>query len=86
MYGIAWWIVGWFAVMPPPLRYAPWEAVKDPALFQLAMGGLLACLGYGEALAGAFTLFGRAGATSDERARAGRDAAPSNGALSASVR
>ena len=83
MYGVAWWIVGWFAVMPPPLRYAPWEAVRDPAWFQLAMAGLLACLGYGAALAGAFSPCGRVGAsTSDERARAGRDAAPSNGALS----
>jgi hypothetical protein len=25
MYGIAWWIVGWFAVMLPQRRYAPWE-------------------------------------------------------------
>src|SRR5262245_17331478 len=37
LYGIAWWIVGWFAVMPPPLRFAPWEALWDPALFQLAV-------------------------------------------------
>lgn len=61
IYGIAWWIGGWFAVMPPPLRFAPWAAIRDPALFQLAVAGLLACLGFAAALAGAFTLFGRAG-------------------------
>jgi hypothetical protein len=37
IYGLAWWIVGWFAVMPPPLRFAPWAAAKDPELFQLAV-------------------------------------------------
>ena len=83
VYGIAWWIVGWFAIMPPPLRYAPRAAVRDPALFQLAVAGLLACLSYGAALGGAFTLFGRAGAgRSDERVRAARAVDPSNGALS----
>jgi len=83
VYGIAWWILGWFAVMPAPLRYAPWAAVRDPALFQLAVAGLLACLSYGAALGGAFTLFGRAGAgRSDERARAARAAALSSGASS----
>jgi hypothetical protein len=51
IYGLGWWIVGWFAVMPPPLRFAPWAAAKDPAL-------LLACLAFGAALAGASTLFG----------------------------
>jgi hypothetical protein len=87
VYGLAWWIVGWFAVMPPPLRDAPWAAVRDPALFQLAVAGLLACLGYGAALAGAFTLFGRAeDERSDERTRAARAAAPSDGALSAGRR
>jgi hypothetical protein len=83
VYGIAWWILGWFAVMPSPLRDAPWAAVRDPALFQLAVAGLLACLSYGAALGGAFTLFGRAGAgRSDERARAARAAALSSGASS----
>ncbi len=62
-YAIAWWVVGWFAVMPRPLRFAPWEAVEDPALFQLAFAGLLACLGFGAALAGGFTLFGRSEAS-----------------------
>jgi len=85
-YAIAWWVVGWFAVMPRPLRFAPWEAVEDPALFQLAFAGLLACLGFGAALAGAFTLFGRAEASiRAARLRAGR-VAPSNGALSADRR
>jgi hypothetical protein len=28
IYGLAWWIVGWFAVMPPPLRFAPWAAAR----------------------------------------------------------
>lgn len=84
IYGIASWIVGWFAVMPPPLRFAPWAAGGDPALFQLAMAGLLACLGFGAVLAGAFTLFGRdRAATSDARVRAARAAAPSNGTLPA---
>jgi hypothetical protein len=83
VYGIAWWIVGWFAIMPAPLRYAPRAAVRDPALFQLAVAGLLACLSYGAALGGAFTLFGRAGAgRSDERVRAARAVDPSNGASS----
>src|SRR5205807_9922004 len=66
--GIAWWILGWFAVMPSPLRDAPWAAVRDPALFQLAVAGLLACLSYGAALGGAFTLFGRAGGRQKRRA------------------
>jgi hypothetical protein len=66
VYGIAWWIVGWFALMPPPLRFAPWEAAEDPSLFQLAVAGLLACLGYGAVLAGAFTLFGPASASTRE--------------------
>jgi hypothetical protein len=57
MYGIAWWIVGWFAVMPPNVGTR--RGSRDPALFQLAVAGLLACLGYGAALAGAFTQFGR---------------------------
>src|SRR5215472_1280913 len=82
LYGIVWWIVGWFAVMPPPLRLAPWEAVKDPALFQLAVAGLLACLGFGTALAGAFTLFGPVERSPrDARLRSGRRVTPSNGAL-----
>ena len=77
IYGLAWWIGGWFAVMPPPLRFAPWAAVKDPALFQLAVAGLLACLGFGAALAGAFSVFGRAGdSTRDARVRAGHAVAP----------
>jgi hypothetical protein len=80
LYAIAWWVVGWFAVMPRPLRFAPWEAVEDPALFQLAFAGLLACLGFGAALAGAFTLFGRSEASTRAARRAG--VAPSNGALS----
>ena len=80
-------LVGWFAVMPPPLRFAPWAAAKDPALFQLAVAGLLACLAFGAALAGAFTLFGRPeGSNRDARIRASRSAAPSNGVLSASRR
>ena len=83
LYGIAWWIVGWFAVMPPPLRLAPWEALADPALFQLAVAGLLACLGFGAALAGAFTLFGPVErSTGSARLRTGRPVTPSNGALS----
>src|SRR6266850_8103340 len=53
IYGVAWWIVGWFAVMPAPLRFAPWAAIADPALFQLAVAGLLASLSFGAALAGA---------------------------------
>jgi len=82
IYGIAWWIVGWFAVMPRPLRFAPWEAVEDPALFQLAVAGLLACLGFGTVIAGAFTLFGRAEASASEaRLRAARVVASSNRAL-----
>src|SRR5438094_2214216 len=28
--GIAWWIAGWFAIMPSPLRYAPRPADMDP--------------------------------------------------------
>ena len=83
LYAIAGWLVGWFAVMPRPLRFAPWEAVEDPALFQLAFAGLLACLGFGAALAGAFTLFGRSEA-STRAAR--RRAAPSNDALRADRR
>lgn len=87
MYGIAWWVVGWFAVMPPPLRFAPGAAIKDPALFQLAVAGLLACLGFGAVLAAAFTLFGRARTQrSDERAQAARAAASSNGALTSGRR
>jgi hypothetical protein len=79
LYGIASWIVGWFAVMPPPLRWAPWAAGEDPTLFQLAVAGLLACVGFGAMLAGAFTLFGRdRAATSDARARGLRAVAPSN--------
>lgn len=86
-YGIAWWIVGWFAVMPPPLRFAPWEATRDPALFQLAIAGLLACLAFGAALAGAFTLFGRPeGSRSGALVGAVRAPAPSNGVLSAGGR
>jgi hypothetical protein len=86
-YGLAWWIVGWFAVMPPPLRYAPWAAVKDPALFQLAVAGLVASLGFGAALGGAFTLFGvPEDFRRDARVRAARVAAPANGALSAGRR
>src|SRR5262245_61171348 len=26
LYGLAWWVAGWFAVMPEPLRFAPWAA------------------------------------------------------------
>ena len=75
-YGIAWWIVGWFAVMPPLLRLAPWAAVEDPALFQLAIAGLLACLGFAAVLAAAFTLFGRDRASaSDGRAGVARSLA-----------
>ena len=86
LYGLVCWIVGWFAVMPPPLRFAPWAALKDPTLFQLAVAGLLPCLGFGVVLAGAFTLFGPLQeARRDARVRAGR-AAPSNGTLSASRR
>jgi len=82
LYGLAWWIVGWFAVMPPPLRFAPWEALEDPALFQLAVAGLLACLGVGTALAGAFTLFGPVERSPrDARLRSGRLVTPSNGEL-----
>ena len=85
-YSLVCWIVGWFAVMPPPLRFAPWAALKDPTLFQLAVAGLLSCLGFGVVLAGAFTLFGPLQeARRDARVRAGR-AAPSNGTLSASRR
>lgn len=70
MYGIAWWIIGWFAVVPAPLRFAPWAALRDPASFQLAVAGLLPCLGIGAALAGAFVLFGDRG--SRERSAAAR--------------
>src|SRR2546427_729294 len=38
IYALAWWIVGWFAVMPPPLRFAPWAAAKDPALGHSSSG------------------------------------------------
>jgi len=87
LYGIAWWIVGWFAVMPPPLRLAPWHALADPLLFQMAVAGLLACLAFGAALAGAFTLFGAVeGSTRDARLRSGRLVTPSNGALTGSRR
>jgi hypothetical protein len=51
------------------------------ALFQLAMAGLLACLGYAAALAGAFTVFGP-GASERIEARARRARAASNGSLS----
>ncbi len=50
IYAVAWWIVGLFAVMPPPLQFAPWSADRDPALFQLAVAGLLAALSFGAAL------------------------------------
>src|SRR6267142_5000109 len=66
IYGVAWWIVDWFAVMPAPLRFAPWAAIADPALFQLAVAGLLASLSFGAALAGAFTLFGRTTASTSD--------------------
>jgi len=86
-YGLVCWIVGWFAVMPPPLRYAPWAALHDPALFQLAVAGLLACVTFGAVLAGAFTLFGSSRAErSDARVRGTRAVAPSNGVLSAGRR
>ena len=86
LYSLVCWAVGWFAVMPPPLQFAPWAALKDPALFQLAVAGLVSCLGFGAVLAGAFTLFGPIQeASHDARVREGR-AAPSNGALSASRR
>jgi hypothetical protein len=82
-YGLAWWIVGWFAVMPPPLRFAPWEALEDPALCQLAVAGLLACLGFGAAIAVAFTIFGRPEASSGlEPIDAARSVTPPDGALS----
>lgn len=81
-YAIAWWIVGWFAVMPPPLRFAPWEAFDDPALFQLAVAGLVASLGFGAVLAGAFTLFGRTEASRRDARQRTAHVAPSNGALS----
>jgi hypothetical protein len=85
-YSLVCWIVGWFAVMPPPLRFAPWAALKDPTLFQLAVAGLISCLGFGAVLAGAFTLFGPLQeAKRDARVGVGRPA-PSNGALSASRR
>lgn len=86
LYALAWWVVGWFAVMPPPLRFSPWAAIENPALFQLAMAGLLACLGYGAALAGAFTLFGPVAAErSEAQARTAR-VATSNGSLTAGRR
>jgi hypothetical protein len=73
LYGLAWWAAGWFAVTPPPLRFAPWAATENPAFFQLAMAGLLASLGYAAALAGAFTLFGPVAAERIEaRARTAR--------------
>src|SRR5262245_34252108 len=87
LYGMAWWIVGWFAVMPPPLRLAPWQALADPLLFQMAVAGLLACLAFGTALAGAFTLLGPVEAAMREaRPRSGRLVTPSNGALTGSRR
>jgi hypothetical protein len=86
LYALAWWVVGWFAVMPPPLRFAPWAATENPALFQLAVAGLLACLGYGATLAGAFTLFGAVAAErSQAQARTAR-VSTSNGSLTASRR
>jgi hypothetical protein len=82
-YGLAWWIVGWFAVTPPPLRFAPWKALEDPALCQLAVAGLLAGLGFGAALAVAFTLFGRPEASRGlVRGGAARTVVSSNEALS----
>jgi len=82
LYGIAWWIVGSFAVMSPALRLAPWEALEDPARFQMALAGLLACLSVGTALAGAFTLFGPIERSpSEARPRSRRLAPPSNGTL-----
>jgi len=74
-------------VMPPPLRLAPWQALADPLLFQMAVAGLLACLAFGTALAGAFTLLGPVeGATREARLRSGRLVTPSNGALTGSRR
>jgi hypothetical protein len=61
IYGLAWWIVGWFAVMPPPLRFAPWAAAKDPAL-------LLACLAFGAVFSLAVFLQPMADATGWSRA------------------
>jgi hypothetical protein len=85
LYGLALWAVGWFAVMPPPLRFAPWAATENPALFQEAVAGLLACLGYAAALAGAFTVFGPVSTERiDSRARTAR--AASNGSLTTSRR
>ena len=55
IYSIAWWIVGWFVAMPSPLRLAPLAAVEDPSRFQIAVAGVLACLGYGAVLGGIFT-------------------------------
>jgi len=82
IYGMAWWIVAWFAVMPPPLRFAPWASAEDPTLFQLAVAGLLASLAFGAALGIAFSLFG---VPEDSRrpahVPAARGAAPPNGAL-----
>ena len=75
------------AVTPSPLRFAPWAAAKDAALFQFAVAGLLACLAFGAALAGAFTLFGLPeGSRRDARAEATRSPARSNGVLGASRR
>jgi hypothetical protein len=87
IYGIVSWGLGWFAVMPPPLRFAPWAAGKDPVLFQLAVAGLLACVGFGAVLAGAFVLFGRdQAATTGARLGAARAGAPFNGTLPAGRR
>lgn len=73
IYSIAWWIVGWFVVMPLPFRLTPWAAVENPSLFQIAVAGMLACLGYGAVLAGILTwLVRRPPRTTEESERARR--------------
>ena len=49
--GVAWWMVGWLMLLPPPLRLAPWTAIRDPSLVQIAVAGALAALGYGAVFA-----------------------------------
>lgn len=52
IHGIAWWIVGWLVMMPRAFRLPPWS--PNPSPFQIAVAGLLACLGYGAVLGGMF--------------------------------
>ena len=52
--GIAWWLVCWFALMPPGLRHAPWAEIGDPSQTQVAVAGVVAAMGYAAILAVVF--------------------------------